>query len=104
MPPSLVTTVLDIEREAEVIQADARLRAEKLVADAKEKAAAAWRTSEAAAAEQVNRIEGEAAEVRDKKIKELTASGDAALEVLKNVSKAAYDSGVALVMNALAGK
>ncbi|MDR0362356.1 MAG: hypothetical protein LBJ46_06700 [Planctomycetota bacterium] len=104
MATSLVKTVLEIEREAEQVLAAAKRDAEKYVADAKEQAESDAKAAEAVAAEEVRRIEAAAVEDRTKKAKELTASGDAALGVVKNVSQAAYDAGVKFVMNKLAGK
>lgn len=104
MSTSLVSTVLGIEREAEGIIEKAQQDADALVRDAKAKCEAGAETSRQAVEREVKRLEAVAVEERAKKIQELTASGEASLSTVKNISDAAYKKGVKLILEALTGK
>lgn len=104
MSTSMVSTVLGIEREAEKIVKEAESNAVTLVADAKARAHKASEAAKQATASEVAKLEAQAAEDRAKKVQELTASGKASLAMVKNVTDAAFDKGVSLIMQALAGK
>lgn len=49
-------------------------------------------------------LETKAVEEKSRKVKELTAAGDAALSTVRNISDAAFDGGVKYLMKALAGE
>ncbi len=104
MSNSMVSTVLEIEREAEGILTKARQDAASLIADAKTRRAAATKAAEEKSKKEIADLEAKAAVEREKKVRELTATGDAALAAIRNVSDAAFNSGVGHVMKALAGK
>lgn len=103
MSNSVVATVLEIEREAEDMLKKAGEDIEKLLADAKSRRENATKESEENSKKAVAALEAEAAAVREKKVRELTAAGDAALATVRNVSDAAFDQGVRHILNALAG-
>lgn len=102
MSNSVVATVLEIEREAEGMLKKAGEDIEKLLADAKSRREAATKESEENTRKAVAALESEAAAVREKKVRELTAAGAAALATVRNVSDAAFDQGVGHILNALA--
>lgn len=104
MSTSMVSTVLEIEREAEAIISAAKKDAEKLDADACEQRDGIGREIMEKARKEVAELEAKAAEERQIKSAELTASGEAALCAVKNVSSAAFDSGVQHVLKALTEK
>lgn len=104
MSTSMVATVMEIEREAEAIVKKAASDAAALLDAAKTKSQAAAADAERAAAAEVKRLEVQAGEERAKKVEELAAAGKAALAMVTNVSDAAFDKGVELVMKALGGE
>ena len=104
MSNSMISTVLEIEDEAEAVLRQAEQDAGKIAADAKARRAEIARMIEGNVKREVADLEALAAVEREKKIKELTATGDAALAAVKHISDAAYDSGVQHIMKALAGK
>lgn len=104
MSLSLVSTVLEIEREAEAILTKATEEAAQTLADAKARREAEGKTYFETVKSEVGQLEEKAASERDKKVRELTASGDAALSAVRNISDAAFDNGVQYVMKALSGK
>lgn len=104
MSTSMISTVLEIEREAEAILDQAGKEAEKIIVDAKARREAAAKAAEDASKKEIAELEAKTAVERQKKIRELTAMGESALSAVKNVSPAAFDGGVRFVMDALAGK
>lgn len=104
MSTSMVTTVLEIEREAEDIIATAKNEAAKLLEGAKAKCTAEADEIRSKAENEVKALEAQAAEDRSLKVKELTAVGEANLSKVRSVSDAAFDKGVQTIMAALAGK
>lgn len=104
MSSSLVSTVLEIEREAEAILTKAAEDAKQAVADARVKREADGKAYFDTVKAEVRQLEEKASSERDKKSRELTASGEAALSAVRNISDAAFDNGVQFVMKALAGK
>ncbi len=104
MSTSMVSTVLEIEREAERILTQAGQDKDRLLAEAKEQRAAATRGIEDAVMAQVADLERADNHDRDAKGKELVATGEAALSAVKNISPAAYEAGVGHILKALAGK
>ncbi|MCC8189784.1 MAG: hypothetical protein LIP77_03980 [Planctomycetes bacterium] len=104
MSTTLVTTVLEIEREAEAILAAAERDAAKLLTDASDRRQAAAKAHADNVKKEIADIEARAAADRERKVRELTASGEAALSAVKNVSDAAFDGGVQYLLKALAGK
>jgi Vacuolar (H+)-ATPase G subunit. len=104
MTSSLVSTVLEIEREAEAILTKAAEDAAKALADAKARRETDGKAYFDTIKSELKQFEEKAASERDKKVKELTASGDAALSAVRNISDAAFDNGVQYVMRALSGK
>lgn len=104
MAISMVSTVLEIEREAEAVLEKAQSGAGKLIADAKAAREDATRTHEEGVRREIADLEAKAAIERTAKVKELTATGDAALSAVRGISEAAFDSGVQHVMKALSGK
>ncbi len=104
MSTSMVSTVLEIEREAEAVIAASIESADTLAKDAKAKREEASREILAQAKKDVAGLERAAAAEREVKVKELVAAGDEALAAVKNISDAAFDSGVRHVLKTLAGK
>lgn len=102
MSTSMVSTVLDIEREAEAILAEAARDAEEVLANAKKQRAEASAAFEDQLKKDVADLEEKAGSERAKKVRELTASGETALSAVRNISDAAFDSGVQYVMKTLA--
>jgi F0F1-type ATP synthase membrane subunit b/b' len=100
----MVSTVLQIEREAEARLEDARAKAETILADAKIRRAAEAKSSEDAIRAEIADLEKSAGVERAKKIEQVNAAGNAALEKVRNISPAAFDKGVQSVLDALAGK
>lgn len=101
MPNSVVTAVLDMEREAEAILKKAGADVERVLADAKAKREAAAKESEDKVKREVARIEAEALRLRESKSKELAAKGESALAAVRNISDAAFDGGVRHILDAL---
>lgn len=101
---SMISTVLEIEREAESLLSKSAEEARQLVEDA----ARQRRNASEEAAEQVKKelqeIEAKARADRENKIQELTASGQAALAKVKNIADDTFDAGVRHIMKALAGE
>lgn len=104
MSTSMVTTVLEIEREAESVLANAKQEAEKIVAEAKVKREAATKAAEEGIKKELAALEAKAVAERTQKAKELAATGEAALSTVRNISDAAFAGGVQYIMNALSGK
>lgn len=104
MSTSMVSTVLEIEREAEEILKAAEKDAAKIVADAKAKCVADSESAKAQLAGEVRRLEAQAAEEREMKVKELSAAGEASLSTLRSISDSAFDKGVRTILGALLGK
>ena len=104
MSTSMVSTVLEIEREAENIITSAENEAAKLLEDAKSKGKAVTDELHSKTENEVKALEAQAAEDRSLKVKELTAVGEANLSKVRSVSDAAFDKGVQLIMAALVGK
>ncbi len=104
MSTSMVSTVLEIERDAEAILKQAEQEAEKILAKATLQRDEAGKAAADACKKEVADLEARAATDRAKKVKELAASGESALSAVRNVSDAAFDSGVQHIMKALASK
>ena len=103
MSTSMVSTVLEIEREAEAILNKAGRDAEHAIDEAKRQRKAATEAYNEDSKRKVSTLESAAANERAKKVQELTTSGEAALSAVRNISDAAFDSGVAFVMKTLSG-
>lgn len=104
MSTSMVSTVLEIEREAEAILNKAERDAESAIDNAKHQRKTAAEAYAADTKRKVSSLESAAAFERAKKVQELTTSGEAALSAVRNISDAAFDSGVRFVMKALSGE
>ena len=104
MSTSMISSVLDIEREAESMLEQAASEAKKLAADAKNKREDLTRSFEEGTKKEIVDLEAKAKALREEKVRELTATGDKALSVVKNVSDAAFDAGVQHILKALGGK
>lgn len=104
MSNSMISTVLEIEGEAEAVLAEAKKDAEKVVADAKRQLEESRQAIGDAAKREIADLEAVAANEREKKVKELSATGESALSAVKHISDAAFASGVTYIMNALYGK
>lgn len=104
MSTSMVSTVLEIEREAEAILNKAERDAQNAIDDAKHQRKVAAEAYADDIKRKVSSLESAAATERAKKIQELTTSGEASLSAVRNISDAAFDSGVASVMKALSGQ
>lgn len=103
MSTSMVSTVLDIEREAEAVLVHAAREAENVLTEAKKRCAEASASSEERLKNEVAALEEKAAAERAQKVRELTAGGDAALSAVRNISEAAFDGGVHYIMKTLTG-
>lgn len=101
MSTTMVSAVLEIEREAEGVISAAKLEAEKLVADAVARRDATSGEILGKARREVADLEAKAMAEREAKTRELASAGAAALAAVKNVSEAAYDDGVRHVLKAL---
>ena len=101
---TMVSTVLQIEREAEAQLENARKEAEKILADAKIQRANAAKSYEETIRQEIADLEKKAGVERAKKIEQVNAAGAAALEKVQNISDAAFDKGVKYLFDALAGK
>ena len=104
MSTSMVSTVLDIEREAEAVLVKAEQEAVEILAAAKRQREENSQTTADTTKTQIERIDEKAGLERAAKVKELSASGEAALSAVRNISDAAFDAGVKYVMDALSGK
>lgn len=101
MSTSMVSTVLEIEREAEAVLAKAARDADNRLAEAKTQRKAAAETHADDLKEKIAALDAAGAEERMRKVQELTTTGDAALSAVRTISDAAYDGGVQFVMKAL---
>ncbi len=101
---TMVSTVLQIEREAEAQLESARAQAEKIIAEAKIQRDLDAKTSEDAIRREIADLEQKAGAERAKRIEQVNATGRAALEKVQNISDAAFDKGVQGLFGALAGK
>lgn len=104
MSTSMVSTVLEIEFEAEVILNKAERDAESAIENAKHQRKVAAESYADDTKRKISSLESAAAAERAKKVQELTTSGEAALSAVRNISDAAFDSGVHFVMKALSGE
>lgn len=104
MSSSMISSVLGIEREAEAILSKAEEEAKQALADAKAKREADGKAYFEAIAAEVKQLEEKASAERAKKVKELAASGEAALSAVRNISDAVFDNGVQYLLKALSGK
>ena len=104
MSTSMISTVLEIEGEAEAILLKADQDAAQAVAEAKEQRETAKKTYEERIRKEIADLETAAAAERAKKIKELSATGEAALSAVRNISDAAFSGGVQHVLKVLAEK
>lgn len=104
MSNSMVSTVLQIEREAEAHLEKARKDAETILADAKIQRAAAARAYDEDIKKEIAALETRAASERAKKMAEVNAAGEAALAKVTNISDAAFDNGVKYLLDALSGR
>ncbi len=100
----MVSTVLQIEREAEAQLENARATAEKILADAKIQRESDAKSSEENIRREIVDLEKRAAADREEKIERVNEDGRGALEKVRNISDAAFNKGVQLVFDALAGK
>ncbi len=101
MSSSMIHSVLEIEREAGAVLAKAEADAGQLLADAGARRETDGRAHAEAVARDVKQLEENAAAERDAKVRELTAGGEAALSVVRNISDAAFDNGVQHIMKTL---
>ncbi len=101
MSNSMISTVLEIERDAENILAKADADALAMCASAHDERKAATARAEQDAAREIAEIEAKTAADRESKVRELTATGNAALDAVKHISDATYESGVQYVLAAL---
>ncbi len=101
---TMVSTVLGIEREAEARMESARQTAAVILDDAKKECAAAAKSSAEAIRREIADLEQKAAADRAKKVGDVNAAGQAALDKVRNISSAAFDRAVEDLMGALAGK
>lgn len=101
---SMISTVLEIEREAEALLVKAEEDAKLALADAQTRRETDGKAYFESVKREVAQLEEKAAAERDKKVKELAAKGESALSAVRNISDAAFDNGVQYIMKALAGK
>ncbi len=101
---TMVSTVLQIEREAEAQLEAARKQAETILADAKLQRTSDSKSSEEAVRQEIAALERSAAAERAKKVEAVNAEGQAALDRVRNISPASFDKGVQTIFAALAGK
>ncbi|MCL2001188.1 MAG: hypothetical protein FWG74_07115 [Planctomycetes bacterium] len=104
MSTSMVSTVLEIERDAEAILKQSEQEAEKILAKAEQEREEAGKAASDACKKEIAALEAEAMAERANKVLELTAAGESALSAVKNVSPAAFDGGVQYIMKALTSK
>ena len=101
---TMVSTVLQIEREAEAQLEHARAGAEKILADAKIRRESEAQASAEAIRREIAALEKDAAADRARKVESVNAEGRAALEKVRNIADAAFGKGVQSIFDALAGK
>ncbi len=99
---TMVSSILQIEREAEAQLEDARATAEKILADAEVERESAAKSSGEAIRREIADLEQRARAESAKKIEQVNAVGRAALEKVQNISDAAFDKGVQTIFDALA--
>ena len=104
MATSLVSTVLGIELEAEEIIAGMKVKAAACIEQAKADSEAAVAASNNVLAAEVKKLEAVAASERAAKERELTAVGEASLALVNNISDAARNNAVKLLVKSLTGK
>lgn len=104
MSTSMVSTVLEIEREAEAILNKAEGDAATALAQAKSQREEAGKSYADGIKREIAGIEEKAAADRAKRVQELTASGETALAAVRNISDDAFNKGVQYIMDALAKK
>ena len=104
MSTSMISTVLEIEREAEAILANADKEVEKILAEAKSRRETASKNHAEGVQKEVRELETLALGERSKKVKELTAAGEASLSAVRNISDAAFSGGIRHIMDSLSGK
>lgn len=104
MSSSMISTVLDIEREAEAILGKAGKDAAVILEKAKAQRGDDGKAYFDGIKEEVAALEVRAGAERAKKVKELESAGEAALSAVRNISDAAFDNGVNYVMKVLAGE
>ena len=101
---TMVSTVLQIEREAEAQLENARAEADTILADAKIRRERDAQAAAAAIRREIADLEKDAAADRAKKVESVNAEGRAALEKVRNIADAAFGKGVQSIFDALAGK
>ncbi len=101
---TMVSTILQIEREAEAHLENARKQAETILADAKTQRASLAKASEDDLRREIADLEAKAAAERAKKVEQVNAAGQAALDKYRNISDAAFAKGVQGIFDALSGK
>lgn len=94
MSNSMVSTVLQIEREAEAKLEKARKDADTIVADAKIQRDNAAKSYDEDIKKEIAALTERAAAERAKKAAEVRAAGDAALAKVSNISDAAFGNAV----------
>jgi vacuolar-type H+-ATPase subunit H len=104
MPNSMITTVLEIEQEAESILSLAEKEAAKIVADAREDRERAAKEAKESVSRQISTLEADVLKNRESIIRDLTATGETALAVVKNVPIAAVNEGVEYILSSLVGR
>lgn len=100
---SMVSTVLEIEREADALLKKAADDALQTVAEARKQREAATDAAAGKLRTALQEIETKAKADREKKLLELTSAGEDALFAVRNVHDDAFDAGVQHIMKALAG-
>jgi F0F1-type ATP synthase membrane subunit b/b' len=98
----MITTVLEIEREAETLLSEAENEARKIVSDAREARERASKAAREAIIRQIADLEVAAARQREAAGKELAVAGESALARIRNLPPAAIDRGVDFILGALA--
>lgn len=104
MSTSMVSTVLEIEREAEAILNKAEGDAAAALTQAKSQREEAAKFYADGIKKEIAGIEEKAAADRALRVQELTTSGEKALAAVRNISDEAFNKGVQYIMDALAKK
>lgn len=101
---SMVSTVLEIEREAEALLKKAADEAAQVIADAGKQRETATDEAARMVKKELQEIETKAKAEREKKMQELTASGEAALAQVRTISDDTFDAGVQHLLKKLSGE
>ena len=98
---AVVSSVVEIERQAESMLMKAAEEAKRIVGEASEKLESARRQSEGETIAQIKKLEAEALLVREKLVEDINTKGKKDLEAVATLSNAVFDKGVLYLIGEL---